>query len=81
MLIDILVMFSSPGELVLDTSGGTSATAKACMLLLQHRCLEGCTRGVDSKQKYFLSLVEVFARRRLNPEPYIEGSDEVKAAA
>jgi DNA modification methylase len=73
--------YSPPNGLVFDPFAGTLSTAKACLLLPEHRrCVCG---DLDPKcaQIGMVQLVEVFAKQVLNEKSDIDGSADVQAAA
>lgn len=77
MMTDLLVKFRSPGDLVVDTCGRTFATAKACMLLREHRWFVSCDKDSKCSIQSIGSVVQVNARQLLNPQSDIEGSEKI----
>lgn len=80
-MMDLVSKFTKPGELVVDNCTGTSATAKPCMLLPQHRRFVGCAKDSDCFQEVLPSVVEVFPRQIKGTNSDIEGKEEVVASA
>lgn len=68
LMKDLLVKFSSPAEVVLDTCAGTFATAKVCMLLPEHRRFVGCEKDGECFSRSLGSVVEVYGKQFLNPK-------------
>jgi hypothetical protein len=81
-LMETLVSkYCPPGGIVFDPFAGSLSTAKACLLLHQHRrCVCG---DIDPKcaEIGMVSMVEVFAKQVLNEDSDVEGSPSVQAAA
>lgn len=69
------------GNFVIEFCAGICPTAKACMLVDQHRKLVGCDLDSDILSTAEPDLHFTFALRRLSPSSDITGAEEVRAAA
>lgn len=60
-ILDELRKFSRHGALVVDIFRGKVATAKVCLITLQHRCFVGCGTDQDCFKGSGVGLVETYA--------------------
>ena len=81
LLKTLIVKYCPPGGLVLDPFAGTLSTARACLLLNEHRrCV--CTEIDEECVRLSMpALLDVFVSQLLNKDSDIKGNEEVMKAA
>lgn len=78
---DLIPKFVRGEDLVLGFCAGTSPTANACMLRIQHRGFVGCILDSDLLRAAELDYLLIFGLQNMNPNYDVMGDEELRAAA